>query len=221
MNHLFRFVRSLLRGLRVVLQNFPTMIAMKAEEFQDAALNCYNREGKLLQKELTQMRDSQQLLRLVGLVQLLEEYAYCSVISQSSHAFPSEIWSRVFEVQSHLQKLGQNWEWKETDLRLACTEAPSEIVKRLVEESSYRPKVFQNNVRNYKDLRDAGLIQDGQTISDLFLDDGESIEPLAGECRMSDIAWSDVQEVEEELSEFAQRLVDMWKEKQTVEELDR
>ena len=84
----------------------------------------------------------------------------------------------------------------------------------MVEEGIYRPKIFRSNVRNYKDLEEAALIEEDERIEDLFRDDGEPVKPLAGEIAKEELTWEDVKEVEEELQEAVGELLKVWKEKQ-------
>jgi hypothetical protein len=169
---------------------------------------------------LKKLQNSKNLVKLFGMMQLLEKYAATSLVAQSSKFFPSQVYKKVDNTLRDLGALESQWVWEEEDMKMSCCEAPAKMISRLVDEQIYRPKVFRRNVRSYRDLEDAGLIDEEDTIDDLFEDD-EPIKPLAGEILMKSITWEDVREVEVELQEIAGSLKDMWEEKQTRTNLDK
>ena len=126
-----------------------------------------------------------------------------SLTAQSSTNPPPAVWAKVLETQEELKSLGTVWAWKEMDLVISCTEAKRRVVDRLVRDSIYKPKVARANVRCYRELEEAGLINENEQIYDLFLDE-ESIKPLAGETLMDKLSEEDLANVEEELKEAAQ-----------------
>ena len=126
----------------------------------------------------------------------------------------------MIKVQQELEELSERWEWEDEDMKLARIEAPLKTVLRMVEEGIYRPKIFRSNVRSYKDLEEAALIEEDEKIEDLFRDDGEPVKPLAGEIAMEELTWEDVREVEVELQEAVGELLKVWKEKQQLTKLD-
>ena len=207
--------------MRTLLQNLPTIVNLKAKEYNEAVLEFRNTDAKKHQKVLDGLRDPKNLVKLFGLMQLLELYAHASVLSQSSTSFPLQVWGKILTTQETLGSLTRLWKWEDEDLKLSCMEAPAVMIKRLVEERLYRPKIFQRNVRSYRDLEEAGLLADDEKISDLFLDDGEPVKPLAGEVIMEEITWEEVEQVEKELKQVSKKLLDTWKEKQKHVDLDR
>ena len=62
-----RFVRSLVGGLQAYLRNWPTLISVFAEKYEEAALESRNTDAIETQKTLVQLRDSRKLLLAVGL----------------------------------------------------------------------------------------------------------------------------------------------------------
>lgn len=133
--------------------------------------------------------DPRFLIKLIGIMQIQEGYAAVSLVAQSSQFFPSQVWTEIQEAQEDLRKLIENWKWDEVGLRMSCTEAPKAIIRRLVEEGMYCPLVPRCNLRNYRQLEEAGLIGEGHKIDDLFLENGDPIVPLAGDacCRTKKI----------------------------------
>jgi hypothetical protein len=207
-----RFVRSLVLGMRSALQNLPTLIAIVAEEYNAAALDSRNADAVAPKKVLENLRSSRNLVKTIGIMQILEQYCKTSLTGQSSSMFPSQVFGCIIESQEVLQSLSQKWRWEEKDLKFSCLEAPTKIIQRLLEEGVYRPKVKRENVRNYKDLIEAGLLQEGEKIDDLFEDD-EPVQPLAGESPMEPISQEDVDDIEAELELIAGSLVDTWRER--------
>ena len=67
-----RFVRSLLRGLQAALRNLPTLFNVLAKEFNEAALDTDNTTGKILLKIMDKLQNVNNLLFLIGFVQILE-----------------------------------------------------------------------------------------------------------------------------------------------------
>ena len=160
------------------------------------------------------------LVKVIGVMELLEMYASTSLIAQSAQNFPSQVWTQILETQKQLKKMEDKWIWSEEDLKLGSLEAPRKIIDRLVNEGIFRPKIQRTDVRSYRALEEANLIEDGQKIDDLFLD-GEAINPLAGETVMQPISREEVEEVEAELELLAGSLVDTWEARQEQPALDR
>ena len=160
------------------------------------------------------------LVKLIGVMELLEMYVSTSLIAQSAQSFPSQVWTQILETQKQLKKMEDKWIWSEEDLKLGSLEAPRKIIDRLVNEGIFRPKIRRTDVRSYRALEEANLIEDGQKIDDLFLD-GEAINPLAGETVMQPISREEVEEVEAELELLAGSLVDTWEARQEQPALDR
>ena len=216
-----RFVASTLRTTSSVAQNLPTIIKIKAAEFATAVQEMRNADAYMIEKQLNKMRDPKMLLKLIGIMQILDSYTKVSLCSQSSKFFPSQVFNVMLETKSKLMSLSDKWEWEDNDIRKANTEAPKKIVNRLIEESLYRPKIFRSNIRSYRSLEEAGLIAEDEKIDDLFDINGESIIPLAGEIMMEELTQADLLEVEKELQEITTNLVDTWKERFKLSKLDK
>ena len=154
-----RFVRSLIRGLRSGLQNLPTIIAIRSQEFENAALEGRNADGKVLETIVNRLRWSANLVKTIGVVQLLEIYASTSLEAQQSTHFPTQVWTSINDAQKKLRDLAEKWTWSKESLKFSMIEAPSVIIDRLVDESIYRPKILQKNIlRKGQELRNAGLL---------------------------------------------------------------
>ena len=213
-----RFVRSLMLGLRTAAQNLPTIIQIVATDYDEAALDGRNADAKKMKKQLDDLRSSRNLAKTVGVMQMLEEYCKISLTAQSSKNFPTQVWQGILDAQNMLEELSRKWKWAEVDLKFACIEAPKKIILRLRDEQIYRPKIFRANVRNYSDLEEAGLLEDGEKIEDLFEDD-EPVKALAGEVLMESLTSVDLEEIETELEELAEDFVIKWRERQAGSDL--
>ena len=199
-----RFVRSLIRGLRSGLQNLPTIIAIRSQEFENAALEGRNADGKVLETIVNRLRCSANLVKTIGVVQLLEIYASTSLEAQQSTHFPTQVWTSINDAQKKLRDLAEKWTWSKESLKFSMIEAPSVIIDRLVDESIYRPKILQKNIlRKGQELRNAGLLTENQKVKDLFGDDNETVIALAGEQLIIPITREDINVIEGKLSKFA------------------
>jgi hypothetical protein len=233
-----RFVRSLVRGMQAFLRNLPTLIIIMAEKYEAATKEGRNTEAREVLKTLAKLRDSRNLLLVVGLAQLLELYTVASLQSQHSRRFPTQAWAVISEMRDKVARLGDKWVWGEEDLRYAGIEAPAVVVKRLKEEGKYRPKVSQACAKGSRVRQDTTLVKEGGRIKDLFDEEGESVVPLAGEALMEvPLVWrarrgqgvqqedgrsgatrhlteEDLSGVEEELAGLAQDIVEEWRQRQ-------
>ena len=95
-------------------------------------------------------------------------------------------------------------------------EDPKSIIDVLIRESKYEQKLLRKNVmRKGKELREAGLLEDGEKVSSLF-DDDEQICALAGEAYMKEIKTEKVESIEKQLSNIAKAINEEWKKRNTL-----
>jgi hypothetical protein len=114
----------------------------------------------------------------------MELYCEVSLEGQYLDHLPSQVWELVVKNREELRLLAEDWPCRWKDLKYVDIEAPDKIVERLHEDGIYRPKVFQKNVmRRGRELREAGLLEEGQSVSSLFEED-EMVKALAGEFLM-------------------------------------
>ena len=100
-----RFVRSLVRGLTAAMRNLPTIVAILAAEFNDAALRLNNTRGRILQQTIKDLQSAKNLLLTIGIMQLLEIYASVSLEAQHSFHFPVQVWQKISSAKMELSKL--------------------------------------------------------------------------------------------------------------------
>ena len=163
-----RFVRSLVRGLTAAMRNLPTIVAILAQEFDDAALRLNNTRGKILQNTLTKLRSPRNLLLTIGIMQLLEIYASVSLEAQYSFHFPVQVWSKICSAKEELTKLSENWSWNQAPLKIGGIGSPRFIVDTLSSRGTYTPYVPEGSVRkkihgqNFEELMAA--VPEGMTL---------------------------------------------------------
>ena len=185
-----RFVASLARGMKTFFQNLPTLIAVKADLYNTLVGENKSTEARGVLFTLSKLRDPRNLLLQVGLAVLLEVYCDVSVTSQHSTHFPTQAWAAVSEGLEKLKKLSLKWEWGAESLRNCDIEAPENVLKRLLQKGTYEPMMSEKNAAKKKqELRDMGVLQDGQTSHDIY-EDGHLIKPLSGSVAMEvPLAW--------------------------------
>ena len=241
-----RFVRAMMTGAQAYLRNLPTLVAVLAEVYEEAAREGRNTEAREVLGKLNNLRDSRKLLLLVGLVQLLEKYTVASIQAQHSKRFPTQTWATITEMREEVRALERKWEWGEEPLKFAGIEAPLKVKERLEREGVYRPKVTEAHARGSKVRVQTNLVKPGSSIKDLFDDEGESVIPLAGQAIMEvPLAWrarrgqgledeegrgggggrhltlGDVLSVEKELQGLAGDIVINWDERQQQTKLEQ
>ena len=163
-----RFVASLLRGLSRSAFNLGTIHKLVASLFQQAAIDRRNTEAKELEKMLKRLGDPLSFLILIGLLQILECYSKTSLSAQSPRNFAVEVGWRIIEAKKELNQWKTNWTWSKEPLQMAGTAAPRDIVDRLLLDSTYVPHVPRKNLRKYKPLQEAGLLEEGQNFDELY-----------------------------------------------------
>ena len=215
-----RFVRSLVRGLRSAMQNLPTMIAIFAEEYQEVALEGRNDRAKEYKKKLEDLRSSKNFLYILGLLQLLEVYSEVSLDAQHMKFFPTQVWSSIKKAQEKVEVLSKQWIWSGEKMTFSVMEEPRTIVETLLSGSRFEPKLLEKNVtRKGQELREAGLLEEGEKVSSLF-DNDKQIKSLAGEAYMKEIDNAELKSVEKELSKLAETISKDWKRRQTQSKLE-
>jgi hypothetical protein len=181
-------VRSMARGIQTYLRNLPTIIMIKAKQYEEAAVENRNKEAREVLAMLNKLRDPRNLLYTLGLAQLLEVYCEASLQAQHSYRFPTQAWGVVIKMKVELESLAKEWKFKDKPLKFVDVEAPSVTKQRLINQGTFRPALELRNVqRRQSELRDMGVLKEGQRVQDLFADDGEDGErtlALAGEVSM-------------------------------------
>ena len=217
-----RFVRSLVRGLRTAMQNLPTIVSILQEDYESYVFQFNNTEAIKVKTKIDKLKSPENLLKTIGIMQLLEKYASASLEGQYAKHFPTQVWRKLKIIENDLVSLGNKWKWSEDELKYSVLEAPDSIVKCLMEEGKFEPKLKRKNlVKKQGELRDAGLLGEDQALGDLFHED-EQVIPLSGVVIMEEETTQElVTKVERELSNFAKDITLEWKRRLFQTEVDK
>ena len=204
------------------MQNLPTMTSNLQEELEETIRNRSNTRAKELERKIQKLKDPENILTVVGVLQLLEIYAATSLEGKHSSHFPTQVWTKVKEAKETVEKLSEKWKWSEKDMKYSVMEAPQVFLKRMQEEGRFEPKLkMENLVKVKQDMRDSGLLDEDQQLSDLF-HEKQQVKPLAGEVILEKITSEElVTKVEAKLEKFAKSIDKEWKKRQVQTPLEK
>ena len=94
-----------------------------------------------LNKSKRQIKDARHVLFVIGLMQILDIYAEASMGAQHATYFPTEVWSMIKVAKDDLWKLSENWEWKNSDLKLGQCGNQIILVSQIMSTGIDRPYV--------------------------------------------------------------------------------
>ena len=220
-----RFVRALLRGLTAALRNLPTLVAVIAEECENAANEHDNTSVKKLTAIWKKLEDGKNLVFTIGMAQLLEMYSEVSLEAQQSFHFPIQVWNKILQAKENLGKLADKWEWSNNTLKLAGIGTPQLIIDRLVETGIYVPFVPPGSVRRHKqmikDFDELLAEQNTNNEKDLFDEENQIVLELAGSVNITGVTNEMIKSVETKLQEIAVALKTAWDKRQVESGLQR
>lgn len=88
-------------------------------------------------------------------------------------------------MKQELETLNKKWKWKEDGLKYINIEAPAFIVSKLIATGVHKPELRLGVVQQRMgELRDKGILKQGQQARYLFDDDGGNTVALAGQVSM-------------------------------------
>ena len=212
-----------------------------------------NTKAREVLATLSQLRDPRNVLLASGVFQLLEHYVEASVQGQHSYRFPTQAWSVMLAEKEKVGALGKKWLWGEDKLKFTGLEAPAKVKEKLVEEGKFVPVVPKGSAQASRhqrvgervNLQEAGLLEEGGCISDLYNEEGESVKPLAGEAILEvpqdwrrtrrglfsasdgrggdtrQLTDKDVEMVEETLEGLAKNIEEKWEQRMQQTELEK
>ena len=131
-NQTTRFVRSLLRGLQSLLRNLPCLYAIHGKDAQEAALENDNTTAKIALNTQAKISDGKFIAGIIGIVQILEEYALLSIDSQNLKFFPTSVLSSAEIHMNKIKQLGENWSWDSENPKLANIGVPKTHIENLL-----------------------------------------------------------------------------------------
>ena len=130
-NQTTRFVRALLRGIQALLRNIPCLYNLWGDIVKECALENDNTGAKEAMKMTGRLSDGKFIASVVGVVQILEEYAKTSLDSQNLSFFPTSVLNSSDNHLTKIKKLSESWQWSDENPKLANIGAPSEIIENL------------------------------------------------------------------------------------------
>ena len=222
-----RFVRALLRGLTAALRNLPTLEIVVKEEIREMELAGKNDKVNRLNKELRLMKDSNHVLFVIGLMQILEIYAEVSLSAQHANYFPTQVWSAIIAAKEELKKLSEQWEWVDKDLKLGQCGNPSVLVNQIMTSKKYTPHVSDSVIRkNQSFLKAFHGVDPHLDIGrfgpeNLFDEEDKIVIDLAGQMELEKVSEEVKKSVEKKLVKICKDLLLAWDERQSETELQK
>lgn len=207
-----RFVRSLLRGLQAALRNLPTLFNVLAKEFNEAALDTDNTTGKILLKIMDKLQNVNNLLFLIGFVQILEIFTEVSIEVQYSNHFPTQAWSSIDAAKDKLANLGENWIWSEEEQKFSKIGVPKKILDNIMQcpNNIYTPFVPVGAIKKNMNKVNFDNIED----IDIFDEDKQQEFEPAGSLPMKNMSNDNLNRVQMKLSNFVKDLLLIWDQRQ-------
>ena len=209
-NQTTRFVRATLRGATTGLRNLPTIYKILAEEYEDCIEARSNTRAKELNDALKPLRDSENVTLWIGLVQLLEVYSSCSLATQHSFWFPTQVWKAVNDAKEVIKKLSEEWVWETKELYLAGIGSPTKHIENL-KKGIFKPFVPITSVRR-SSLKDR--LEIGRS-SSLFDEEEQMVADFAGEINLIGDFDKIEPKVKKTLEDICSDLIKRWDERQT------
>ena len=218
-NQTTRFVRALLRGLQTLLRNIPCLYGINGKVALEAAAQekPYNTTAKAALNRQKKIADGKFIACVVGIAQILEEYALTSLDSQNSSFFPTSVLNSADVHMGNIKTLGEEWSWTSTNPKLASIGAPKDLINNLL-AGNYTPYVTPEAIKKaqIKSMITRGF--KNQVTLDIAEEQQQQTEieealtwetPIphdeygAGSIPIVDFTEEDLQSVEEQLSSVA------------------
>ena len=144
-NQTTRFVRALLRGIQSLLRNLACLYNVHGKISEDAVLSNDNTTAKESLNMQSQISDGKFIASVVGIAQILEEYALLSLDSQNLKFFPTSVLNSSEIHMTTIKQLGDKWCWNTENLKLSSIGSPQSIIQNLL-MGSYAPYVSKKAV---------------------------------------------------------------------------
>ena len=222
-----RFVRSLMRGNTAALRNLPTIVAVVADDHQEATLAIPHdaKRSAQLKKLLDSLTNAKTLFFAIGIGQLLEPYCVASLEAQYASHFPIQVWERIDSAKSELEKLSNSWSWNESNLKLAAIGSPKEHIEHILDKHEYKPFISPGSLRHNKIKDFAELLVDSDNFS-LFDEENYRVREQGNAKKNNSLPITDanietLQIVERNLQEVAAELKNRWDIRQTKTKLQK
>ena len=141
-NQTTRFVRALLRGIQSFLRNIPCLYNINGKAAEEYNLEGDNTNAKIALKTQEKIADGKFIASIIGVAQILEEYALTSLDAQNLHFFPTSVLNSATVHMGNILKLAQKWSWNDSNPKLANIGAPKTLIEDLL-LGTYKPFVSQ------------------------------------------------------------------------------
>lgn len=125
-----RWARAEIRSIQALLRNLPTFSAMYGSEEELCRKNGDITGQKESQKNREAASDQDFIALAVGLAQILEPYAKCSLDVQNVKLQPTSAPGVLRELDESLKELTE-WKWRDMDLKFSGIGNPSKIIQNL------------------------------------------------------------------------------------------
>jgi hypothetical protein len=190
----------------------PTLFNVLAKEFNEAALDTDNTTGKILLKIMDKLQNVNNLLFLIGFVQILEIFTEVSIEVQYSNHFPTQAWSSIDAAKDKLANLGENWIWSEEEQKFSKIGVPKKILDNIMQcpNNIYTPFVPVGAIKKNMNKVNFDNIED----IDIFDEDKQQEFEPAGSLPMKNMSNDNLNRVQVKLSNFVKDLLLIWDQRQ-------
>ncbi|CAL4140007.1 unnamed protein product, partial [Meganyctiphanes norvegica] len=214
-----RFVRTFVRGATAGLRNLPTLYHLIAEEYEASVESCNNTKAKKLNSTLENLRSSENIAIIIGIVQILEIYTKASLAAQHSLWFPTQVWAEINKAKEKIKDLSQTWVWEEKTLKISGIGSPKKHIENL-KKGKYSPSVPLNSIR--KSAFNEKLSSLGQdSVENLFEDEAQLILEFAGEIGIEGEFELLESKVISSLQSICSSLTENWNQRQTESKIQQ
>ena len=219
-NQRTRFVRALLRGIQSLLRNIPCLYNIWGNAVKECLLENDNTGAKEALKMQERLSDGKFIASVIGIVQILEEYARTSLDSQNLSFFPTSVLQSSDVHLSNIKKLADKWTWSPINPKLANIGCPSEIIQKLL-KGEYTPYVSAKSITRAQVLTNISLKNKNQINQNLADIEDHSLEVQdtlswkvsipeneygAGSVPVMEFSQEDLTSIEKKLSDVASYL---------------
>ena len=213
-------MRAFLRAGTAGLRNLPTIDHIINEDYEACLHACDNTTASELNKTLEKIRSAENMMMILGIMEILEIYAVASLDSQNSFWFPTQIMQSINEAKTKIKALAIKWKWSEHSLEISGIGSPKSHIENL-KKGAYKAHVPVNSMRkNQRFLKEKvdpeKMLWFGRTFNNnLFDEEDQLILDFAGEM----VTIGDVEKIEpkvtKKLQAICKSLSEVWDERHT------
>jgi hypothetical protein len=216
-----RWARAEIRSIQALLRNLPTFSAIYGSEELVCQRNGDLTGQKENQKNREIVSDPDFIAFAVGLAQILDSYAKCSLDVQNIKLQPTSVPGTLRELEESLENL-KDWKWQDKDLKFAGIGNPHTIIQNLMsgcfksnvsegvrkETAKRRNIIIKNDAEIARRLSELGEIDISSIGSEKNLLEPEDIEQ--GEIAV-EFSEERLHKIEEKLQEVVSTILNSFK----------